>query len=156
MVCVGLLASSHLSAANIKHENEKAYFKPNPPTASEDVESSKKYDAEQKRLQALKKRSISYKTKGNACSCVAFAQSLGLKLSGYGLAKNYPAPGKIPASSGFVATYESRPGTNTGHLAFYILNGEYLILTEANYVGCRITSGRRLPVNSPLIRGYIN
>lgn len=87
-----------------------------------------------------------------ACNCVLWAQSQGLDVQGYGYAKNYPVNSQVPALYGFVVTYESY----AGHVALYYLDGSDLVLDEANYVSCRITSGRRLPVGSPLIKGYIN
>lgn len=87
-----------------------------------------------------------------ACSCVLYAQSVGLKLSGYGNARNYPVNSKVPAESGFVVTYES----GRGHMAHYVKIGLFLRLDESNYDTCRITYGRLLPINSKVIKGYIN
>lgn len=89
---------------------------------------------------------------GVACSCVIYAQSLGLGIKGYGLAKNYPTNSKVPAASGFVVTYESK----SGHIAYYVLQGNILLLQESNYKRCTITSGRVLSPNSKVIKGYIN
>lgn len=89
--------------------------------------------------------------KKHACNCVLWAQANGLDISGYGAAKNYPVTSSPPEDVGFVVTYE---GT-LGHIAKYTRSGDYLILDEANYVECTITSGRKLPINSQLIKGYI-
>lgn len=94
---------------------------------------------------------VGRKAAGDACNCVRWSQANGLKLSGYGAAKNYPVSSKFPAASGFVVTYES----GWGHMAKYVLDGEWLVLSEANYVRCQVTSGRRLHISSPLVKGYI-
>lgn len=91
------------------------------------------------------------KKAGNACSCVLWAQAQGMALKGYGAARNYPVSSKTPEAAGFVVTYES----GLGHMAAYRLEGEWLVMSEANYVRCTVTHGRRLRVDSPLIKGYI-
>lgn len=99
-----------------------------------------------------KKVFVASDTSEHKCNCVLWAQANGLNITGYGAAENYPINSSVPSSSGFVITYE---GT-LGHMAKYILSGEYLILTEANFVSCQITTGRLLPITSKLIKGYIN
>lgn len=87
------------------------------------------------------------------CNCVLHAQAIGLKLSGYKVAKNYPINSNVPNESGWVVTYES----SAGHMGHYTLHGIYLLLDdEANYVACQITHNRLLPISSKLIKGYIN
>lgn len=72
-------------------------------------------------------------------------------------ARSIPINSKIPADIGYVITYESRPGGQTGHIAhYYLLGNEIVIDWEANYERCKVSSGRRLTVGSPLIKGYIN
>lgn len=73
------------------------------------------------------------------------------------LAKSIPINSKTPAAMGFVITYESRPGTVTGHIGHYYLDGDEIVIDwESNYDRCAVTSGRRLRVGSSLIKGYIN
>jgi len=109
--------------------------------------------ADERRYAAVKKTAIAVNTQSKTyCSCVIYAQSLGLGISGYGAARNYPINSLVPAQSGFVFTHES----GYGHVAYYVLQGENLLLQEANYQRCRLTTGRLLPVNSGLIRGYVN
>jgi len=131
---------------------ENVIYKINIPTTEEEIEEARKYDAEQARLAALKLRYAAYKTTGNACNCILYAQEIGLDVSGYGAAKNYPVNSQIPAATGFVVTYESF----LGHAAKYTLQGENLVLQEANYYRCQITSTRILSIYSPLIKGYWN
>jgi hypothetical protein len=119
-------------------EYEKTvYHKPNQEVIEE---------AQRKYYASLVPKGTSY-----ACNCVLWAQANGLPISGYGAAKNYPVTSNIPSISGFVVTYEGA----YGHMARYVLDGEWLVLTEANYRRCRITTGRRLHISSPVIKGYI-
>lgn len=101
--------------------------------------------------QVPKKPNLGSYTAIYRCNCVLWAQANGLPISGYGAAKNYPVNSLVPSASGFVVTYEGY----YGHMAKYVLDGEWLILTEANYKSCQITSGRRLHISSPLIKGYL-
>lgn len=92
---------------------------------------------------------------GKRLQCVVYArQTTGIDTI-KGLARNVPTNSKVPQVGGAVKTAESR----AGHIAVVIgIEGSDLILAEANYYNTKngnITSGRRLPMNSPLIRGYI-
>lgn len=76
-----------------------------------------------------------------------------------GFARSIPTNSTVAAKSGFVVTYESRPGTKTGHIAYYVLDDDQKNITiewESNFIQCKVSSGRKIPVNSTLIKGYIN
>jgi hypothetical protein len=93
------------------------------------------------------------------CNCVkALNQKFGTNFKTLdGFARSIPINSKVPAEIGFVITYESFPGTNTGHIAHYYKDYDEIVLDwEANYERCQFSSGRRLPINSPLIKGYNN
>lgn len=153
LVFLGLVISIRISASennSVYEENTAIYY--NQGGVIPDEKSWDNYLAEQKRIRANKKKGL-----GSYCNCVLYAQSQGLGLSGYGLAKNYPINSLTPGLSGWVVTYESRPGPIvTGHIAKYILDNEELVLDEDNYKSCQVTKGRRLSIHSPLIKGYIN
>lgn len=68
----------------------------------------------------------------------------------WGNASRIPATATSPYIGGLVLTYEG-----PGHVAVIIdIVGDTLILAEGNYQRCRITIGRTLRADSPLIRGY--
>lgn len=156
--------NTHLSASTKIEYGQDVIYKTNPPVSEEEITIAREYDAEQKRIAAANEaRRLASLRKSQPqnlatgvgkypCNCVLWAQANGLGISGYGAARNYPVNSKIPAATGFVVTYESSPG----HIAKYTLVGEYLLLQEANYYRCQITTNRLLPVNSTLIKGYIN
>lgn len=85
------------------------------------------------------------------CSCVLYARLITGLNESVGLAKNWPINSKYPTIGGVVVTSEGK----VGHVAVIkdIKDGK-LILDESNWVSCTITSGRELPIDSPLIRGY--
>lgn len=132
----------------------------NIPTTDEEIAQARAYDAEQKRiaeqkrLAALKKASLAANSGFNLCSCViAINQKYGTNihtLNGY--ARSIPVSSNLPSTTGFVVTYESW----AGHIAHYYLDGEFIVIDwEANYQSCKITSGRKLLIGSPLIKGYL-
>lgn len=91
---------------------------------------------------------------GLACSCYLWAvhKTGRTDLLGYRLAKNIPVNSDTPTIGGLVVTYEGW----AGHIAIIQdIQGDELILDEANYSRCRVTSGRKLNINNSLIKGYI-
>ena len=85
------------------------------------------------------------------CECVPWVKAqFGITRS-IGAAKNWQPNTQIPTIGAVVITRES----SLGHVGLVtdIQNG-YLIISEKNYVGCTVTHGRKLDVNSPLIIGY--
>lgn len=90
-------------------------------------------------------------TELHTCNCVLFAKTmLGIKES-LGVAKDIKPTSPVPYVGGLVITNESE----FGHVAVIteIKNG-YLYLTESNYVHCKITYNRKLPIDSQKIKGY--
>lgn len=93
------------------------------------------------------------KTTANYCSCVAGVNAhFGTHFKTLdGFARSIPTNSQIPASSGFVITRESWQG----HIAHYYLLGDQIIIDwEANYVSCKVSSGR--PLSNSLVKGFIN
>ena len=90
--------------------------------------------------------------RANFCSCVSFIKSITGYTEPVGLAKNWPVNFRLPAIGEVVVTREN---PYTGHVAMIIdIQGNDLILEEANYVHCTHTKGRKLPIDSSLIIGY--
>jgi hypothetical protein len=89
-----------------------------------------------------------------ACSCVTFLRVSGIYMprTTNGLAKSLPVASAKPSDSGGVVKLNE---SYAGHVAAYILEGNELVLTEANYIRCKRTSGRRIKVDDPRIMGYI-
>lgn len=84
--------------------------------------------------------------------CVIYAQSKGLKLQGYGYARNYPTNSDTPNVGGFIKTNES----SAGHLAYIVgIDGDNITIEESNYRRGYITR-RTLNIADPIIKGYIN
>ena len=163
---MGLLAYSHPTVeAKVRIEKNEydgntiqneTIIKPNLPTSDEEIEVVRKYD-EQKKL-AIKRsqaKSVGTYQGTHLCSCV-----LGLNahfgtnfhtLDGY--ARSIPTNSTVPAEMGFVITRESWKG----HISHYYHLGDVIVIDwETNYVSCQMTSGRVIPVDSGLIKGYIN
>ena len=96
-------------------------------------------------------------TGGDACNCTMYLWNKykDPRIKGHGTAKNIPVWSQPPYPTGYVVTYESAPGTITGHLAMYKLNenNQVEIIDEANYESCAVTSGRI--VNPSVIKGFI-
>lgn len=88
-----------------------------------------------------------------SCYCAWYLEvKYGIPKTPLGYAGSYKPGSTTPSAQGFVLTYES----SKGHIAHYTLQGNILLLDdEANYVTCRVTHTRTLPVSSPLIRGYL-
>lgn len=85
------------------------------------------------------------------CSCVTFAKALVGFSTPIGYARYWPRNSQIPQVGSVVITSEGP----FGHVAVVeSIEGNQLILTEANYAKCRKTSGRRLSIDSPYILGY--
>lgn len=86
-----------------------------------------------------------------ACSCVLWVKAQVPFTRSVGNARNWPVTSKVPSVGAVVVTYESRPG----HVALVTgIEGDFLILSEANYSRCRVTHGRRLNIHSSLIKGF--
>ena len=76
----------------------------------------------------------------------------GLKLNGYGAARNYPTNSEEPMTGGFVKTSES----SAGHIAVVmVVNDTTITIEEANFYRGKLTR-RVIPRDSAVIRGYIN
>lgn len=154
----GLLWWRFAHAEKLSYENEiyktdtAVYYK-----QGDGIPDEKSWDeyqvAQQKKIRANQAKSV-VSNQGPVCSCVSWVNwkyGTNLKtLDGY--ARSIPTNSKEPAMAGFVITRESW----AGHVGRYILDGDYLVLTESNYSKCRVTVGRRLSIFSPLIIGYIN
>lgn len=92
---------------------------------------------------------------GKRAQCVVYAREVTGIDSIKGVAKNVPTNSDFPQIGGAVKTAEG----SVGHIAVIIaIEGNDLVLAEANYRNTatgNITSGRKLPLDSPLIKGYI-
>lgn len=88
----------------------------------------------------------------NLCSCVLYLeQKYGFNIGSIGQAKNWPINSQTPEVGEVVITSES----NLGHVAKIMdIREGNLILDESNYSKCQHTTGRKLPIDSPLIKGY--
>lgn len=89
------------------------------------------------------------------CSCVAgvnaYYKTNFKTLDGY--ARSIPTSSNLPSTTGFVITRDSW----MGHISHYYLDGDFIVIdAEWNYVHCSFSTGRKIPVDSPLIKGYIN
>lgn len=101
-----------------------------------------------------KKRTYKKATYSTACSCVNFVRAHSrARVGSVGYARNWPVNSRTPKVGGVVVTRESR----AGHVALitHVGNG-YIVVKEANYRPCAITSGRKIPINSSLIKGFYN
>lgn len=94
-----------------------------------------------------------YSAENYACSCVLWInQTYGTNfktLDRY--ARSIPTNSTSPRLSGFVVLMES----SLGHIAHYTLEGQNLVLDEANYETCKVTHGRTIPITDTRIKGYI-
>lgn len=91
------------------------------------------------------------KVTGGFCSCVTFARQITGFTGKVGAAKNWPVNSYEANVGSVVKTNES----NYGHVAIITgITETEIILNEANYVTCKHTIGRKLPINSPLIVGF--
>lgn len=91
--------------------------------------------------------------------CVVYIRKITGDIRVAGRAMTIKPETQVPEVGAVVLTKESLPGTNSGHVALVkgIVDGN-LILEEANYTSSKIgnvTVGRELPIDSPLIRGYL-
>lgn len=85
-------------------------------------------------------------------NCVKLAQLKGLKLNGYGAAKNYPTNSDTPQIGGFVKTDES----SLGHLAVVIgVTSDSIKIEESNYLKTSLDQ-RTIKLDDPRIVGYID
>lgn len=92
--------------------------------------------------------------KGQYSSCVAYVKAVTGFSQVIGYAKNWPINSTTPQVGSVVVTTESRPGTNTGHVAIITkIEDGLLYLKEANYIPNQLST-RTLNINSPVIKGY--
>lgn len=85
------------------------------------------------------------------CSCILYVKGLLGVTESWGHAKNLKPNSFEPKIGSVVITREG-----PGHVALIVdIKDGKLILNESNYVKCKITKGRELPIDSPLIRGYL-
>lgn len=94
---------------------------------------------------------IVHKVVSGYCSCVQYVKAkLGISGS-LGNAWNIVPNSQVPTIGSIVLTYEGR-----GHAALVVgITDKYIIIDESNYVRCTQTLGRQIPIDSPLIRGYL-
>ena len=91
------------------------------------------------------------------CNCVSYVKYRrnGNIPVGYGFAKNFPVNSQVPQIGAVIITYESFKGTSTGHAGIVIgVNENKVVIDDYNYKPCKNTI-RELPLDSPLIKGYI-
>lgn len=85
------------------------------------------------------------------CSCVLYAKALTGYTKSIGIARRWTKNSSVPVVGGIVITNESP----AGHVAFVAaIDGDTITLDEANYIRCKITTGRKLNINNPIILGY--
>lgn len=92
------------------------------------------------------------RVKGNYCSCVLYVKAKIGYTKSVGAARNFPVNSHTPSVGAVIVTYESRVG-HVGIVSHW--DDKYVYLeSEANYSRCKITYGRKIPLNSKLIKGY--
>lgn len=69
-----------------------------------------------------------------------------------GAARNWPVNSDSPADEGIVVFWNGR----YGHVGYYWLDGDWLVLLESNYTKCTVTHGRRVHKNDWRIKGFDN
>lgn len=91
--------------------------------------------------------------KFDPCSCVSYGKwKMGVSQSIKWGNANQIVPNSLnPALQGIVILNEGR----YSHIAHYRLNGAFLSLDEYNYLPCEY-SEREIPLDYPLIKGYLN
>lgn len=88
----------------------------------------------------------------NPCSCVSWAKYKTGFSQSIGAAHNWPVNSDQPAEGAVIITYESGLG-HVGIVSHW--DDTYVYLgSEANFTRCRISYGRKLPINSKVIKGY--
>lgn len=88
----------------------------------------------------------------SSCSCVSYAKYKTGFTKSIGAARNWPINSNTPAKGAVIVTYESALG-HVGVVSHWDASYVYLE-SEANYSRCKMTYGRKIPVNSKLIKGY--
>lgn len=86
------------------------------------------------------------------CSCVSYAKFKTGFTKSIGAARNWPVNSDQPSIGAVIVTYESALG-HVGIVSHWDATYVYLE-SEANYSRCRMTYGRKIPIGSPLIKGY--
>lgn len=90
--------------------------------------------------------------KTGQCSCVNYVKSKIGYTKSVGAARNWPINSKVPTKGAVIVTFESKAG-HVGIVDHY--DSEYVYLeSEANYEKCTLTFGRKIKINSPVIKGY--
>lgn len=132
---------------------------PYPPLAALDTRISgviyRDYEAERVAYAAWEKENAPKQIKTSLpyspCSCVSYIRYKTGYTESVGLAKYWPHPDLFPTLHGVVVTNESA----IGHVAFIEgFDGNFMILSETNFINCRYTYGRRLKIDSDVITGY--
>lgn len=85
------------------------------------------------------------------CSCVKYARAVsGIDVGPIGQAKNHPTNRSLPVVGGLFITYEGP----SGHMGVVSgIEGNSFIGEDFNYESCTKTI-RKIPIDSPLIKGY--
>lgn len=92
------------------------------------------------------------KTSGQYCSCVLYVKAKIGYTKSVGAARNFPINSSIPVKGAVIVTFESR----VGHVGIVSHSDDtYVYLeSEANYSRCKVTYGRKIALNSSVIKGY--
>lgn len=88
----------------------------------------------------------------SSCSCVSYAKYKTGFTQSVGKARNWPTNSDTPSEGAVIITYESSLG-HVGIVSHWDATNVYLE-SEANYSRCKMTYGRAIPIDSPLIKGY--
>lgn len=88
----------------------------------------------------------------NPCSCVSYAKFKTGFTQSIGKARNWPTNSDTPSRGAVIVTYESSAG-HVGIVSHW--DDTYVYLeSEANYSRCKMTYGRKIAINSSIIKGY--
>lgn len=139
----------------------------NGPTQKDFEKAKIAFEQREKEKAALPKKKLTKKQQNNSSitfksgvyQCVVYARKITGNPEVKGTAKNIVPNTQVPAVGAVVLTKESLPGTYTGHAAVVVaVTGDSIVLEEANYFRggkTNVSVGRTLPLDSPLIRGYL-
>lgn len=102
--------------------------------------------AKARNTKAVRKVSTGY------CSCVLYVKAKIGYTKSVGFARNWPTNSRTPSKGAVIVTYESRSG-HVGIVSHF--DDTYVYLeSEANYSRCKLTYGRKIAINSSIIKGY--
>lgn len=106
---------------------------------------------QEKRIQENKKKSQIQTLGFNPASCVSFVKyKTGFNQS-IGVARNWPLNAKFGSVGGVIVLNESK----AGHVALITGISEFgYVVTEANYISGKVTSGRIIPYDDLSIIGF--